>query len=304
MNLHHLAVFHAVANERSVSRGAERLRISQPAVSKQILELEESLGLRLLDRLPKGVRLTEAGVLLASYARRMFALEAEATTALADLQELKRGRLAVGASTTIGIYLLPEVFARFRQRHPGIDLHLEIGNTEDIQRQLAENSLDVGLTEGLAEADELDAEVFFMDELVAIVPADHPLLKARSVTAERLCREPFILREPGSGTRAVVERALAKKRLSIKPIMSLGSTEAIKKAVASGVGVAIVSRLAISLELEVKRLAIIPLADFHIARPLHLLRLRGKHETRAAKAFLLLLQEAIGPQTAPRPKNA
>lgn len=95
------------------------------------------------------------------------------------------------------------------------DLHLEIGNTEGIQRQLAENALDVGLTEGLAEADELDAEVFFMDELVAIVPADHPLLKATLVTAERLCREPFILREPGSGTRAVVERALAKKRLSI-----------------------------------------------------------------------------------------
>lgn len=304
MNLHHLAVFHAVANERSVSRGAERLRISQPAVSKQIMELEESLGLRLLDRLPKGVRLTEAGSLLASYARRIFAMELEAAAALADLQQLKRGRLAVGASTTIGIYLLPEVFARFRQRYPSIDLHLEIGNTEGIQRQLAENALDVGLTEGLAEADELDAEVFFMDELVAIVPADHPLLKATLVTAERLCREPFILREPGSGTRAVVERALAKKRLSIKPIMSLGSTEAIKKAVASGVGVAIVSRLTISLELEVGRLAIVPLADLRIARPLHLLRLRGKHETRATKAFLLLLQEAIGPRLPSRPQKA
>lgn len=292
MNLHHLAVFHAVACEGSVSRGAGRLLVSQPAVSKQIKDLERSLGVQLLDRLPKGIRLTQAGTLLAEYARRIFALESEAATALAEMQGLKRGRLAVGASTTIGIYLLPEVCAQFRHRYPGVDLHVEIGNTEDIQRQLVQNNLDVALTEGFVEAEELDAEVFFMDELVAIAPADHALVKAGSVRAECLCREPFILREPGSGTRAVVERALAKKKLAIKPVMSLGSTEAIKRAVASGVGVAIVSRLTINLELEVKRLAVVPLANLRIARPLHLLRLRGKHETQATKAFLQLLQEA------------
>lgn len=293
INLHHLAVFHAVATEGSVSRGADKLLVSQPAVSKQVKDLEQSLGVKLLDRVPRGVRLTEAGTLLAGYARRIFALEAEVSTALSELHQLKRGRLAVGASTTIGIYLLPEIFARFRQRHPGVELHLEIGNTEGIQRQLAENALDLGLTEGFVEADELDAEVFYMDELVAIAPAHHPLLKARAVTAERLCREPFLLREPGSGTRAVVERALAKRKLTVKPIMSLGSTEAIKRAVASGVGVAIVSRLTISLELQVKRLAVVPLSDLRIGRPLHLLRLRGKHQTRAATAFLEILRENV-----------
>ena len=275
-----------------MTRAAERLHISQPAVSKQLRELERSLGMALFHRLSKGVRLTEAGELLAGYARRLFDLEAEAERALAELRGLERGRLRVGASTTIGIYLLPEVFAAFQQQYPGVELQLEIANTREIQRRMLDNELDLGLTEGVVEGEEFEVEIFLRDAIVAIVPPSHALLKSAPVTAETLCREPMVAREAGSGTRSVVERALADRGLTACPAMALGSTEAIKRAVAAGVGVALVSRLALGLELEVGKLSMLPVVDLEIYRPLHRLKLRGKYEGRAVREFLRLLRQS------------
>ena len=195
----------------------------------------------------------------------------------------------MGASTTIGAYLLPQVFGEFHRQHPDIELQLEIANTETIQNQLMAGSIEVGLTEGLMEAENLDSEVFREDELVAIAPRGHPLLKQKRVTARELCREPFILREAGSGTRAVVERALGKRGMTVKPVLSLASPEAIKRAVIAGVGIAIVSRLAISCELQIGSLAVIPIKDLAIRRPLHLQKLRSKTPSPAASQFLKLL---------------
>lgn len=289
MNRNHLALFHAVAQAGGISRGAERLHVSQPAVSKQIKELEDALGIHLLERLPRGSRLTDGGKLLAQYVQRMAVVEEETARAIEEFRGLKRGRLAVGASTTIGAYLLPQVFGEFHRQHPDIELQLEIANTETIQNQLMEGSIEVGLTEGLMEAEHLDSEVFHEDELVAIAPRGHPLLKQKRVTARELCREPFILREAGSGTRAVVERALGKRGLTVKPVLSLASPEAIKRAVIAGVGVAIVSRLAISCELQIGSLAVIPVKDLVIRRPLHLQKLRSKNPSPAVSQFLRLL---------------
>jgi len=289
MNLNHLAIFHAVAREGSITLGAERLHISQPAVSKQLQELEKSLGTLLFDRLPRGVRLTETGELLESYARRLFGLEAEAKSALAEMRGLERGRLAVGASMTIGGYMLPDVLARFHQKYPGIDLRLEIANTEEVQQRLIEGTLDVGLTEGFLEHPELEAMVFREDELVVIAPPNHPLLSEAPVTAERLCQEPFVVREEGSGTRAVVERAFALRGLALQSAMSLGNIEAIKRAVAAGVGIAIVSALTVGLEVGAGRLAIVTVSDLAVRRPLHRLYLRGRHQGHAAIAFTAAL---------------
>ena len=289
MNRNHLALFHAVAQAGGISRGAERLHVSQPAVSKQIKELEDALGIRLLERLPRGSRLTDGGKLLAQYVQRMAVVEHETARAIDEFRGLKRGRLAVGASTTIGAYLLPQVFGEFHRQHPDIELRLEIANTETIQNQLMEGSIEVGLTEGLMEAEHLDSEVFHEDELVAIAPRGHSLLKQKRVTARELCREPFILREAGSGTRAVVERALGKRGLTVKPVLSLASPEAIKRAVIAGVGIAIVSRLAISCELQIGSLAVVPIKDLTIRRPLHLQKLRSKNPSPAVSQFLKLL---------------
>jgi len=284
-----LALFHAVAQAGGISRGAERLHVSQPAVSKQIKELEDALGIRLLERLPRGSRLTDGGKLLAQYVQRMAVVEEETARAIEEFRGLKRGRLAVGASTTIGAYLLPQVFGEFHRQHPDIELELEIANTETIQNQLMAGSIEIGLTEGLMEAEHLDSEVFHEDELVAIAPRGHLLLKQKRVTARELCREPFILREAGSGTRAVVERALGKRGLTVKPVLSLASPEAIKRAVIAGVGIAIVSRLAISCELQIGSLAVIPIKDLVIRRPLHLQKLRSKNPSPAVSQFLKLL---------------
>jgi len=289
MNRNHLALFHAVAQAGGISRGAERLHVSQPAVSKQIKELEDTLGVRLLERLPRGSRLTDGGKLLAQYVQRMAVVEEETARAIEEFRGVKRGRLAVGASTTIGAYLLPQLFGEFHRQHPDIELELEIANTETIQNQLMAGSIEVGLTEGLMEAEHLDSEVFHEDELVAIAPRGHPLLKQKRVTARELCREPFILREAGSGTRAVVERALGKRGLKVKPVLSLASPEAIKRAVIAGVGIAIVSRLAISCELQIGSLAVIPVKDLAIHRPLHLQKLRSKTPSPAVSQFLKLL---------------
>ncbi len=273
-----------------MSRAAGRLFISQPAVSKQIGELEAALGVSLFDRLPRGLRLSAAGEMLAVHARRLFAVEAEAEQAIAEMRGMAQGKLTIGASLTIGDYLMPKLLGAYHKRYPKIVLHLEIANTQVIEQKLRENLLDFGLTEGFAEDGRLEAEVFAEDTLTAIVPHGHPLLEEGSVTAARFCAEPFLLREPGSGTREVVERTLLRHGITVRPALSLGSTEAIKQGVAAGLGVAIVSRLALDMEIKMGLLCPLPLRDFAVTRPLHLVRGRGKADSPAALAFLSLLK--------------
>lgn len=294
MNLNHLAIFHAVAEEGTISKGAERLHISQPAVSKQLAEFERALGTPLFDRLPKGVRLTESGRLLHLYARRLFALETEAERALRELRGLERGRLALGASTSIGPYLLPSVLARFHRAHPGVEVYLEISNTEAIQKAVEEGGIDLGFTEGFLHSPHLEARVFLEDELVPIVAPGYDLpLKDEALTLARLCREPFVVREPGSGTREVIEEALRSRGLSVHPAMTLGNTEAIKRAVAEGVGVAIVSRLTIQEEERDGQLVVLRVADFTLRRPLHQLQVHGHQASASVRAFLTLFRASL-----------
>jgi DNA-binding transcriptional LysR family regulator len=290
MNLNHLAIFHAVAQTGSMTLGAERLDISQPAVSKQVRQLERTLGVQLFDRIGRRVHLSQSGEVLADYTRRLFALAREAEEAMADVRDAGRGRLAVGASTTIGTYLLPRVLAQFWRRHPGIELLVQVENTEQVHLRLAGHELDVGLTEGLVEKEELHAEVFHRDELVMIAAPGHPLAGRRRVPLSAVRDEPFILREPGSGTRAVEERALARLKLPVRVVLSLGSTEAIKRLVAEGVGLAIMSRLAVAADCAAGTLAILPVSGLRIPRPLHLVRRKGRRDGPALQAFCGVLR--------------
>jgi DNA-binding transcriptional LysR family regulator len=296
MNLNHLAIFHAVAQAGSMTLGAERLDISQPAVSKQVQELERALGVHLFDRVGRRVHLSQAGEILADYARRVFALAQEAEEAMADVRAVGRGRLVIGASTTIGSYLLPGVVAEFWRRHPNVELLVEIDNTEQVHHRLVGRELDVGLTEGYVEDEELDAEIFHRDELVVIAAADHPLAGIPRVSLGAVRQEPFILREPGSGTRAVEERALARLKLPVRVAMALGSTEAIKRVVAEGVGLAVVSRLAVRAECEADALAVLPVAGLHLERPLYLVRRKGRRDGPALRAFCGVLRERLAAQ--------
>jgi DNA-binding transcriptional LysR family regulator len=166
---------HAVAAEASVSKAADRLMVSQPAVSKQLREFERQLGTPLFDRLPRGVRPTEAGALLADYARRIFALADEAQERLAELRGLERGQLRIGASTTIAVYLLPAVFVAFRTAYPGVRLAVDIVNAREVEDRLAAGAVDVALSEGEPDAAAFAVDPFMTDELIAIAPAGHPL---------------------------------------------------------------------------------------------------------------------------------
>lgn len=294
MNRNHLALFHAVAHAGSISGGAEAVRVSQPAVSKQIAELEGALGVKLLERLPRGCRLTEAGEILADYAKRWYALETDAARAIEEYRGLKRGRLSLGASLTIGGHLLPRVLAEFHRLYPEIELQVRTANTRQIQTALLDGTIELGFTEGVDKAaPELESAVFFEDELVAVAPAGHPLLKRGTVTARELCREPLIVREAGSGTRDVFERALARKGLKFTPLLELASPEAIKSSVASGLGLAIVSRLIVDLEVRTGTLGIVPLKDLPLSRPLRRHWLRSRTPGPAATKFLEVLAAAL-----------
>jgi len=289
MNINHLAIFYAVYQEGSISIGAERLHISQPAVSKQLKELETSFKTALFDRGPKGVRPTEAGKLLSGYAHRIFALETEAETAMAELDGLTRGKLTIGASLTIGNYLLPIILSRFHMQYPGVVIDVEIANTVTVQNKLIEGTLDLGLTEGYVESADLEVEIFSEDELVPVAPPEHPIFESSPVSLERLCREDFVLRERGSGTREVMERAIAEQGYSLHAVMSLGDIEAVKRAVAAGIGIGIISGHALSMELAAGILRRIDVEGFTVKRPLHFLTSRKRYRSKAVQALTPLI---------------
>jgi len=258
--------------------------------------LERYLHVHLFDRIGRRVHLSQAGEILADYARRLFALAQEAEQAMAEVRALGRGRLRIGASTTIGTYLLPGVLAEFRRCHPNVELLVQIENTEHVHGRLAALELDVGLSEGFVEDEDLDAEVFHRDELVVIAPPGHRLAKSPRVPLSALREELFVLREPGSGTRAVEERALARLKLPVRVALALGSTEAIKRVVAEGVGLAIVSRLAVHAECATGTLAVLPVAGLRIERPLHLVRRKGRRDGPVLQAFCAILRERTAAQ--------
>jgi len=299
MNLNHLRVFASVASHRSFTRAARALHVSQPAVSKQLGDLEHDLGTTLVDRLPRGVRLTAAGEVLFAHAQRILQAEQAAETELRDLAELAGGRLSIGASTTLGSYFVPSVLGELHRTNPRVQLSLRIANTTAIQEAVLENRLDLGLTEGFVASPALSVETLAADELIAIAAPGHPVLARAPLPAVGLLSLPVLMREEGSGSRDVVEAALRELGLTVEPIMSLGSTEALKNAVLHGLGIAIVSRLTVEHELASGRLAELKLTDLQIRRDLHLVTLRGKRLSPAAGLFIELLHRRSRPEPAP-----
>ena len=295
MNRNHLAIFHAVARCGSFTAAAADMLISQPALSMQVREFEKQLGVELLERLPRGVKLTAAGEILFGYADRIQAMEASAVQAMKDVRSLKRGTLALGCSLTIGTYLLPPLLARFISKYPDIRTQIRIANTADIQQQIIDGVVDIGLTEGFVEDSALDGVIFRYDQLIAVAAPGHPLTQQRNITLKKCVGFPLILREKGSGTRAVLERAATKAGLSLEPIMELTSPEAIKTMVMANIGVAVMSQLAVEAEVRAGSLAAIPLTDCKLHRPLHRVVRRDRQSSQALTAFLAMLQPPAAP---------
>lgn len=289
LNLHHLRVFARVAQEGGFTRAAQSLRLSQPAVSKAVRELERQTGVPLLERAGRATRLTAAGEALFVRARELFAVEQSAEEELRALRGLDGGVLRVGASTTVATYLLFPYLARFRATNPRVELRVASANTRAIARALIERRLDVALVEGPVSHPQIAVVPWREDELVLIVPPTHRLASKRSIPLRELSDEPFIVREPGSGTRKVAERALAAHGVTPKVTLQLGSTEAIKQAVAAGLGLAFVSRFAVEDQVKLGRITAVGIREAALGRMLTELRLRGRAIGPGAAAFRRLL---------------
>jgi DNA-binding transcriptional LysR family regulator len=256
-----LHTFHLVALHQSVSRAAERLGISQPAVTQQIRRLEHHLGVALFDRVGRRIVLTDAGQTLNASAQRIFHLVDGARDAMDSLAGLRSGQLRIGASRTAGEYYIAGLLDRFKQRYPGVTVSLSVGNSETILARVLDFSLHAGLVAGPAEDPSVISLPVIRDGMLAILSTGHPLSRRRTVGIRDLHRYPVILREPGSATRRVIERAFQALGLQVSPAMELESNEAIKRAVADGIGVGIMARAAVAEEIASGRLVGRPLRE-------------------------------------------
>jgi LysR family transcriptional regulator, low CO2-responsive transcriptional regulator len=290
VTLHQARVFKAVADRLSFSGAAHDLKLSQPSVSYQVKELEHTVGTDLFDRLGKHVTLTQAGHLLYGYVRQTLNVIDEAEVALGELQGLKRGTLKVGASTTVGIYVIPSALGAFKKVHPGLAISLEIGARGDIQQKVLRNELDLAVVGPPLKDPDLVVVPFMTDELVVIAPLEHPLASRRGLTLKELGDQPFLMREEGSGTRFAVEKAARRANVRLQVAMELGSNGAIKHAVESGLGLAILSRYAIGLEETAGKLAILDVEGFPVERQWNIVHLKRHRLAAPVAGFIEFLR--------------
>ncbi|MBK7645841.1 MAG: LysR family transcriptional regulator [Betaproteobacteria bacterium] len=283
-----LQVFHAVAKHLSFTRAADALFMTQPAVTFQIKQLEEQYGTRLFERRHGSISLTPAGELVLSYAKRILALSDEMETRLSEMTGEMRGPLLVGGSTTIAEFMLPRVLGEFNALYPQVRARLIVANSESIESRVAEHTLDVGLIESPAKLNGLTSQICCEDELRAICAPDYPLANLKSVRPKVLAEYEFISREPGSGTREITDFYFRSHKIapeSLKMQMELGSPEALKGVVSTGLGFAIVSRAVVEKEVQLGELIAIPLNP-PLTRSLYFVFPQDRFQSRLAATFI------------------
>jgi LysR family transcriptional regulator, transcriptional activator of the cysJI operon len=285
----HLLVFVTVAEKKNFSRAAEALSLTQPAISQQVHTLEEYYGTKLFERTSKRVELTHAGETLFPYAKKILELEALGKDAIHDLMGKVTGKLTIGATLTIGEYMLPHLIAEYTRRFPEVEVNVLVHNTEEIQEMALSHSLDIGMVEGRIEHRNLTMTPFLEDEMVLIAPIEHPLTAKETVTCEDLQTETYILREEGSGTRMIAEEVMQAIGFTPTRTFSFGSTQSMKEAVEAGMGLAILSKWCIRKELRFGTLAQLKPEHFTFTRPLCLLERAGHVQTRALTEFIALV---------------
>lgn len=291
MNFHRLKVFHSVARLRSFSRAAEELYTSQPNVSKHVRQLEAGLGASLFHRLGSGIELTDAGRAVYRYAQQVLDLTGEMQRTLAELAGLERGYLRLGASSTPGLYLLPEMMAAFGRRYPSLEVSLSISNSGRVVDELLARKFDLGFVGGFVEAAGLQMQPFVSDEMVFIAPGEHRLAGRADVSAEELAAETFIVREAGSGTHRAMDTALETLGMKPQRMLEMNGCEAVKRAVAAGLGLSFVSRYAIDLELGQGVLTVLRGPGLNVSRQLYAISRKDTRLSPAALAFLAFVRK-------------
>ena len=290
-----LQVFHTVAKHLSFTKAAEALFMTQPAVTFQIRQLEEQFDARLFDRVHGRIALTAAGAVAFQYAERILALSAELESRLREMSGQEAGPLLVGASKTIAEFLLPRVLAEFKALHPGIVPRLFVENSESVQERVAGRSLDVGFIEGDTHLPTLDFDVCCEDELQVVCVPSHPLARQPAVAPGLLAEHAYISREPGSGTREVIDHYLQKAGMasdSLQVVMEASSPEALKGMVATGLGFTIMSRASVAKEVRLGELAGVALSPA-LTRQLAVVYPRERMQGRIVDAFVAFAKERL-----------
>lgn len=297
-----LRLLEAVARHSSFTRASEELHLTQPAVSTQIKQLEEEIGMPLFEQMGKKIFLTEAGKEVYAFSRSIAQQFRDIESVLDDMKGVKRGSLSLSVTST-GKYFAPYLLAAFLKRYPGTQVHLEVANREELVQHLQENTPDMAIMGTPPENIDLVAQAFMQNPLVIIAPPDHPLVGVSRVPLNQLIQENFILREQGSGTRIAVERFFADRGVKLNTSMEMSRNEAIKHAVMAGLGLGIVSLHTLEFELALNRIAILSVEGFPIMKEWYLVHRSGKRMPPMAYAFhQFVLNEAERIIKLPQPK--
>jgi len=279
-----LEIFEAIARLGSFTRAAEELYLTQPTISMQMKKLTDIVGLPLVEQVGKKLFLTDAGRELAQTCREVFGSMDRFTMAVAERQGLKKGRLALMAVTTAS-YFAPRLLGEFSRLYPGIEVSLKTTNREQLLASLADNLADLYILGQPPEDIEVVARPFMCNPLVVLAAPDHPLAGQQDIPLARLAREPWLLREPGSGTRAAVERLFAEHGLELRPRMALGGNEAIKQAILAGLGISVLSTHSLTLNAP-DQFAMLHVQGFPICRQWYAVHPAGRQLSVVAAAFL------------------
>ena len=288
-----LKVFHSVAVHLNFTKAAEELYISQPAVTKNIKELETELDAKLFDRLSNKVALTEAGRIVFDYAEHVLELDKKLTFDLSTLKQKYAGQLKLGASTTIGQYILPSILAKFHEQHTDIALVLLNDNIEKIERVLLRNEIDLGIVEGSSKNNQIKYIPFIKDEIVAIAHTSQPLSKKDEISLSELKLLPLVLREAGSGSLEVILKKLKEQDIRLQDLnilMHLGSTETIKTYLANSNCLGLISINAVSKEIANGEFKVIDIKNFEIERMFYFIHTHGKL-SGLAEIFMRFIQQ-------------
>lgn len=284
LTLRQFRVFEAVARHLSFSRAAEELHLSQPAVSMQVRGIETILGVALTEQLGKKIYLTDAGREVLHASRAITARLDDLQANLEQLRGLDRGRLRLAVTSTVNA-VATGILVRFRSRHPGVSIHLDVSNRESVLDQLAANRIDLAIMGQVPDGLGLEAIRFMDNPLVVIAPPDHALARKKQVSLADLASQAFLVREAGSGTRGAMARFFDARGLALDTSMELSSNEAIKQAVQAGLGLGILSLQTLEMELALKRLVVLDVEAFPIMRHWYVVHRAEKRLSPAAQAF-------------------
>lgn len=292
ITLRQFKVFEAVARHLSFTRAAEELHLTQPAVSMQIKQMEDNLGMPLFEQLGKRVYLTEAGQEVFHYSRGISQQLDDMATTLAAIKGLELGRLKISVASTAN-YFVPTLLGTFCQRFPGVSVSLDVTNRKRLVAQLSENQIDLVVMGQPPNTLDLEAAPFLENPLVIVAPPDHPLAKQKKIPLKRLEQETFLVREQGSGTRSAMERFFTAHDIHITTGMEIGRDEAIKQSVQAGLGLGLLSRDTLEMELTLHKLTILDVEEFPIMRYWYIVHRKGKRLSIVAQSFKdFLLTEA------------